>query len=582
VIRRDTFILILLLLCSVVGALGTFENGYAQASPLGFWGSLAALLSLGLAILFPLLAFASAWSPTFRMADLFACLLLLALPFALVVETLSIQPIWSEDRGWLRIIGEISTGQRWNPIIPKSDYPSSWQIYPAVAPFLLGIDASFGARCTALFYAGLASIFLYYTCRQLFGFAHALAATVLYCSLSTYQAFIARTGWHEISHVFPLVFLQWLFFLRLQRAPVGCDTLRDQVAFALSLALGFLTLYTPALSAAVFLVLLTLEWLRSRRWKAIFRVVFWCAVGCLPLFGMIAHRRGRLLSRHVSWYVRGGDGERSFFRDSLSTRLEEYQRQFYFLWEQLRPLPREALELWDRTQEIHLEWGTAVFACGGFAWVAASLARRSRRLRGVIAPAVLVPAILQLSRPTPWRESVVLAPCILLACIGFCCFLEGAKSFCARVIGQRSATAAFTVFTGMLFCVQLGDFKIREASFRRITLGKWFECYAAQALQQRDWQAGRPVLVPPEVYSYLMPRSIVQGSQPRWSEYKPPLEAARIAALAQQQPTAQIVISKERLSPEQKASLEEVAVLDPRKKFALYEIRPADHEALAP
>jgi hypothetical protein len=319
-------------------------------------------------------------------------------------------PIWSEEQGWLHHARLIAHLERVHPIVAKSDFPSSFQVYPIAFLGWLDISPITASRITAVFYYSI-GLFMFFLCLLKienetestgvrFGLMFALGSPML--------VYYVLTGWHEIAPVFLLTAFAFLCFLY-------AYFLRDEgavVLFGAAVGICFWTLYTPALWALILgAVFLAATWKRRAFGMAASFILAFLVVAA-PCLGVICRNPEFILHRHINFYLHAGE-EPHVLQDTGDSRVERFFIDFRRTVDHV--LPRSERLTFDMHGFVNPPWTTALTALFGFFVVCAFW-------RFLIVP-IVVPSVLLFlgivaSSPTYWRESILEFPILVFAAIG--------------------------------------------------------------------------------------------------------------------------------------------------------------------
>lgn len=186
----------------------------------------------------------------------YLCFLLAAALGAVVLALFAFDvPTWSEEQGWLRIGKLIASGERLNPLLPKSDYPSSFQAFPIGALIGMGVAPLPASRIIAIIYALIAAYFFGRIFQVFCNNEKGPLFLVMVTSVATYNtASYVVTGWHEVTHVNLLGAAATFFLLRLLYQP--SESITPALLLGLVLGMSLWTLYTPAVAAGAVIVVL--------------------------------------------------------------------------------------------------------------------------------------------------------------------------------------------------------------------------------------------------------------------------------------------------------------------------------------
>ena len=335
----------------------------------------------------------------------------LTLPIVyLLVQRLGLMPIWSEEQGWLHHARLIAHLERVHPIVAKSDFPSSFQVYPIALLGWLEVPPLIASRITAIFYYSLGLLVFFLCLLRIeketsyvgirFGLVFALGSPML--------VYYVLTGWHEITPVLPLAAFVFLCFLHAHFS-------RDEgaaVLFAAAAGFCFWTLYTPALWALILGTVFLVSVLKRRAFGIAMSFILAFLVIAAPCLGVICRNPEFILHRHIQFYLHAGE-EAHLLVETGESRVERFASDFRRTVNHV--LPRSGNLNFDVHGFVNLPWTTALSALFGIVMIVLFW-------RFLIVP-VLVPSFLLLvgivgSSPTYWRESILELPALFIAAIG--------------------------------------------------------------------------------------------------------------------------------------------------------------------
>ncbi|NDC38850.1 MAG: hypothetical protein EBZ48_12500 [Proteobacteria bacterium] len=375
----------------------------------------------------------------FLTATLIGCAALVFLSFDL--------PTWSEEKGWLEIGKSIASGLRWNPITPKSDYPSSFQAFPIGLGIAFGLEPIAASRLVAILYAVAGAFFLGSVTDKMIGGSTIAPFIIMVMSLLTYStAFFVMTGWHEVTHVNFLcgACTYFLFSLLYDNAPTRAQSIGLGVFAGLSLW----TLYTPALTGGASILAVLFLSSRHLSWKLKRWTLGTLAVVTAPLLLAILHSNGTWLHRHFLWFVRGGEWPGTQYSDQkpvIDSLIKSAQHILGLV------IPQGAGPYFDRCTGVFPEWTLAVMALIGLIvsfcdW---------KSVVTILGPFAISLLALITSHATPWRVSILGFHILALAAIGVATTVKKLKSrevssYLLLPLGCLVVLIHFMLFTGQI------------------------------------------------------------------------------------------------------------------------------------
>ncbi len=332
----------------------------------------------------------------------------------LFITQLTVLPPWFEEMGWLDLAKRISLGEVVHPIRAKSDFPSAFQAWPIAALVRLGVLPLLASRLLSAF---LIVAYVYFLCRFLQtvmrteNLSWYVAAMAL---VSKSYVLVGMSGWHEVTPVFVLITAQWYFLIRIWLNPSALA----KIALAIFAGLATWTIYTPTImTVTVGLMLLPFVGRSFRRDNLRALLVYFLFLA--PIVGQAIHSEGQMFSRHLKFYVHGGEWESSMVH-SIAERVDKLFHTFYKVGGQFLPASTDVvLREYDAP---HIELSLVILAVMGLMWIAVKLGRSGLYL--LVAPACLFTLGFVLSTPNEYRETCLLVFAHVFAGLGAISVLE--------------------------------------------------------------------------------------------------------------------------------------------------------------